>query len=61
MPRVNFDFTVSIAHLLQVGAILAALWLGVERIERRITILETKLDPLWQQYTGGMRPVQLQE
>jgi len=57
----RFDKTVSVGDVLQILIILGALALGFTDIRRdlevRLTALETKVDPLWQEYTTRLRTV----
>ena len=46
----KLERTMSVGDVVAIVTMLAALALAAARGERRLAILETKLDPLWQQY-----------
>lgn len=51
MSRPTFDNTISMGNILQVITLLLALWGLGTKIEARLTMLETKIEPLWHDYT----------
>lgn len=60
VPRIRYDATISVAHVLQVIILLLGLWAATNRLESRLTALETKIDPVWRWFTSALAapPVQ---
>ena len=44
--------TITTGELLQVVSFLIAVFAAYNRISMKLAQIETKLDPLWKQYTG---------
>lgn len=53
MPRPRFDNSISTGTVLQLLTMLFALWGAASSIRERLVAIETRLDPLWQQYNRG--------
>lgn len=53
--RARFDRTINVANVLSAIAILLALWGMSVRLESRLTTIETRLAPLWDDYNFRIR------
>jgi hypothetical protein len=57
MARPSFDSTISVGDVLQVLTILGALALGFNSIRERLTVLEVRISPLWDEFIATRRIV----
>lgn len=61
MARVRFEPTISVGTILSVITLLMALWGMTVRLEGRLSTMETKLEPMWLDYTGRLRAVKVEK
>lgn len=52
MRRPTFDSTIDFGHILTIVVILIGLWSGFAGMRDRLTAIEVKLQPLWDDYTA---------
>lgn len=57
MAGIRFDNTISTGTIVSLIVLLIALVGMVNRLESRITAIETKIDPLWRAYTTRVENV----
>jgi hypothetical protein len=58
VTKVRFDNTISLGTILSMITLLIALATLANRIDARITVIETEIAPLWHDYTSRIKSIQ---
>jgi len=48
----HLDMTVTLGNVIQTAVIVSGLFLAYTRLRERLVRIETRLGPLWREYTG---------
>lgn len=51
----RFDRTINLGHIITIIVLLLGMWQGFESIRERLLVIETRLQPLWDDYNGRVR------
>jgi hypothetical protein len=57
MAEWRFDRTVNFGHIITIIVLLLGMWQGFASVRERLLVIETKLQPIWDDYTGRIRVV----
>ena len=52
---IRFDGTINFGNVLAVAGLLIAIWSWAGGIDRKLTTIETKIDPMWQAFNNHGR------